>query len=294
MRNVRDTRVHRPATRTPLARGYGLLLCLLCCGSIGAQPPSLTLANVYRSGVDLRDYWISEKYDGIRACWNGRTLVTRSGATIATPDWFVAGWPAVPLDGELWIGRGEFETTVATVRDAVPDETAWRRVHYMVFDLPGDDRPFTQRLAGLQAIIGSSPSPSLRAVPQWQVGNETELMHQLDVIVAQGAEGLMLHRAGAFYRAGRSDDLLKLKPYEDAEARVIAHLPGNGKYTHMLGALRVECPDGRQFNLGSGFTDAQRRHPPAIGSTVTYSFRGRTANGLPRFARFLRLRTDAP
>lgn len=268
------------------------LFCLICCNPVRAEVPSLVLANVYRPDIDLRDYWVSEKYDGIRACWNGRGLVTRSGANIAAPDWFVANWPTTPLDGELWIGRGEFETVVATVRDAIPDEAAWRRVHYMVFDLPGDARPFTQRLTALQAMIQSSASPWLRAVPQWHVASAAQLMQQLEDVVAHGAEGLMLHRGDSRYRAGRSDDLLKLKPYEDAEARVIAHLPGKGKYTHMLGALRVQTADGRQFNLGSGFTDEQRRHPPAIGALVTYAFHGRTASGLPRFARFLRVRSD--
>ncbi len=268
------------------------LVCLIGCNPVRAEVPSLVLANVYRPDIDLRDYWVSEKYDGIRAFWNGRVLMTRSGTTIAAPAWFLANWPTVALDGELWIGRGEFETVVATVRDAIPDDAAWRRVHYMVFDLPGDARPFTQRLTALQAVIQSSTSPWLRAVPQWRVANAAQLMQQLEDVVTHGAEGLMLHRGDSLYRAGRSDDLLKLKPYHDAEARVIAHLPGKGKYTHMLGALRVQTADGRQFSLGSGFTDEQRRHPPAIGALVTYAFHGRTASGLPRFARFLRVRSD--
>jgi DNA ligase-1 len=32
--------------------------------------------------------------------------------------------------------------------------------------------------------------------------------------------------------------------------------------------------------------------PPAIGATVTYRFRDLTGSGLPRFASFLRIRTD--
>ncbi len=290
-----DRRTDRAAGK-PCARTAWLALwfCLIGSNPVQAETPSLALANVYRPGIDLYDYWVSEKYDGIRAFWDGRVLMTRSGATIAAPAWFVAGWPTVALDGELWIGRGEFETVVATVRDAIPDDAAWRRVHYMVFDLPDDPRPFTDRLTALQSVIRSSSSPWLRDVPQWRVTNAEKLMQQLDDLVAAGAEGLMLHRGDSLYRAGRSDDLLKLKPYEDAEARVIAYLPGKGKYTHMLGALRVQTADGRTFSLGSGFTDEQRRHPPAIGTLVTYAFHGRTASGLPRFARFLRVRSDSP
>jgi DNA ligase-1 len=60
----------------------------------------------------------------------------------------------------------------------------------------------------------------------------------------------------------------------------------------MLGALRVRTADGREFSLGTGFTDAQRRDPPALGTTVTYRYRDVTRNGLPRFASFLRVRVE--
>lgn len=99
----------------------------------------------------------------------------------------------------------------------------------------------------------------------------------------------MLHSADAPYETGRSDNLLKMKPQEDAEAVVIAHLPGKGKYAGMLGALRVCSESGQEFSLGSGFTDQQRRDPPPIGATVTYRYRDFTATGLPRFASFLRV-----
>jgi len=58
----------------------------------------------------------------------------------------------------------------------------------------------------------------------------------------------------------------------------------------MLGALLVETSDNIRFRLGTGFTDQQRRDPPPIGSLVTYKDYGRTVNGLPRFASFLRIR----
>lgn len=100
----------------------------------------------------------------------------------------------------------------------------------------------------------------------------------------------MLHRADAAWQTGRSDVLLKMKPQHDTEAVVVAHVPGKGKYEGMLGALVVETPEGRRFRLGTGFSDAQRKAPPPVGSTVTYRYRDVTANGVPRFASFLRVR----
>ena len=100
----------------------------------------------------------------------------------------------------------------------------------------------------------------------------------------------MLHRADAPWQAGRSETLLKLKAQQDAEARVIAYLPGKGKYQGMVGALQVETPDGRRFAIGSGLSDALRRNPPPIGAVVTYRYRGLTTKGLPRFATYWRVR----
>ncbi|PAS97287.1 MAG: ATP-dependent DNA ligase, partial [Candidatus Dactylopiibacterium carminicum] len=118
------------------------------------------------------------------------------------------------------------------------------------------------------------------------------LQRRLETVVEAGGEGLMLHRVDAPYLTGRSDALLKLKPWLDAEARVIAHLPGTGRNQKRMGSLLMELPDGRRFRLGSGFTDRERDDPPPVGSLVTYRYQALTAKGLPRHPRFLRERPD--
>lgn len=256
-----------------------------------AAPPPLLLANSYDdAAVDIARYWVSEKYDGVRAYWDGRHLFTRAGNTIHAPDWFTRDWPTEPLDGELWAGRGRFEQVTATVRDLEPDEDAWRNIRFMVFDLPAHGGTFGTRLEQLRSLLAPLRIDWLCAVTQSRVADEIALHLQLESVAAAGGEGLMLHREDSLYRAERSDDLLKLKPYQDAEARVIAHLPGQGKYLGMLGALLVRTPNGTEFRIGTGFSDEQRRHPPPIGSWVTYSYHNLTARGIPRFARFLRAR----
>jgi DNA ligase 1 len=257
------------------------------------EPPALMLAQVYRAGMALDDHWISEKYDGLRGFWDGQRLRTRGGETIQASAWFTAGWPEEPMDGELWAGRGRFEQALSTVRQSKPDDAAWRSIRFMVFDLPGHPGPFTERIAAYREQVRQIGQPWVQAVPQHRASTHADLMARLDAMVREGGEGLMLHRGASLYRAVRSEDLLKVKTHEDAEARVLAHVPGQGRHAGRLGALLVQTPEGLSFRLGTGLSDAQRDHPPPVGSWVTYRFRGQHASGLPRFASFVRVRDAA-
>jgi DNA ligase-1 len=254
-----------------------------------ADAPALLLAERYQGGIDVSQYWVSEKLDGVRAHWDGRQLRFRSGNPIPAPAWFIAALPAHPLDGELWLGRGSFDRLSGIVRRNIPDDAEWRQVRYKVFELPEAAGTFSERMKQLQALtVGRAHW--LQPVEQFRLADAKALKRKLDEVVKGGGEGLMLHRADAQYETGRSAALLKLTPWQDAEARVVAHLPGKGKYAGMLGALQVQMPDGRRFALGSGFTDAERRNPPLLGTQVTYRYRELTRHGIPRFARFLRVR----
>lgn len=259
--------------------------------------PALMLANVYHPGIALQDYWVSEKLDGVRGYWDGEKLLTRGGERIAAPAWFTAGWPRLPMDGELWAGRGQFSKAVSTVRQQTPDDAGWRTLRFMVFDLPTQAGTFTERIPALNGVVSRIDQPWVQAVAQSRVASHAELQRLLAKTVKLGGEGLMLHRSASLYKGLRNDDLLKVKTHEDAEARVLAHLPGQGKHTAALGALLVETVrtdglPGTRFKLGTGFSDEQRRHPPPVGSIVTYRFRGLNDSGIPRFASFMRVRED--
>ena len=271
-----------------------VLLSLLFSPVSVGKPPELTLANVYQKGTPLNDYWVSEKLDGVRAYWTGERFLSRGGHEYRAPDWFTAGFPVHPLDGELWMGRGRFAELSGAVRQVVPDDDDWQRIRFMVFDLPDKEATFDQRLARLRVLVEELGSPYMALVDQQRATTHEKLMQRLDEVVDGGAEGLMLRLGSSQYRSGRSDDLLKVKQYQDAEAVVVDHLPGKGKYEGLMGSLLVKLDDGRQFRIGSGFSDSERASPPRPGTTITFKYYGRTATGLPRFASFLRIRNDEP
>lgn len=269
-----------------------LAICLAFASAVArpqAAAPALLLANVYAGHIDPTQYLVSEKYDGVRAVWDGRALRFRSGRAVPAPAWFTQRLPAQPLDGELWLGRGRFDALSATVRRDPPVDAEWRQVKYMVFELPDAPGSFAERAERIGKLVRATGFDALRAVEQTRVTDRTALQRRLSRTVADGGEGLMLHLASAPYGTGRSDVLLKLKPFLDTEARVIGHHAGKGKYAGQMGALEMQTPEGRKFFLGSGFSDAQRRDPPPAGSTLTYRYRDLTPTGLPRFASFLRV-----
>ena len=267
-----------------------MLLFMLCIPMpiVLAETPDLMLAKVYDCHDDVTMFWVSEKLDGVRARWDGKHLISRGGKIFAAPIWFIQDFPDIALDGELWMGRGQYEDVVSVVRRQIPHK-GWKSVKFMIFDLPDHGGMFTQRVAAMEAI---TETPYLQVIKQFRVNSSKELMDKLNEIVAQGGEGLMLHRETALYHSGRSDDLLKLKPFEDAEAVVVGYKPGQGKNTGLMGAIQVRMDNGKLFYIGSGFTQKQRKNPPEIGSLVTYRYQGFTQSGIPRFAVFLRLRDE--
>ena len=269
------------------------LLFLLLFSQVNAQQkPEIQQAKTYKSVEDISQYWLSEKLDGMRGYWDGKQLLTRQGNIIHSPKWFTKHWPTTVMDGELWLTRNQFQATLSCVRKMHIDENCWRKVHFMIFDLPKHKGTFTERITSMKELTTSSSSPYLVMVKQFKLKTTAQLESELNKIIANQGEGLMLHLGSAYYHVGRTANIMKLKKHQDAEAVVIDHLNGKGKYQGMLGALKVQTPLGIEFKIGSGFSDDERANPPPIGSIITYKYNGKTQAGIPRFARYFRIKNN--
>ena len=257
----------------------------------GDTAPQLLLANPWENDTDLTGWWMSEKLDGVRAWWDGKQFLSRLGNVYHAPDWFVAGLPNVPLDGELWLGRKAFQRAVSIVRRQDKSDH-WREIKYVLFDVPGVSGPFEERQQALTEMIRQQRPEYAKVLDQVRCTGIDVLKAELARVESLGGEGLMLRQPGSPYEAGRSSTLLKVKTFHDSEGRVVEHLPGKGRHAGRLGAVVVELPDGQTFSVGTGFSDAQRQNPPAIGSTITYRYQEMTDRGVPRFPSFVRVRAD--
>ncbi|NVB85557.1 MAG: DNA ligase [Kofleriaceae bacterium] len=256
----------------------------------GTAPPIL-LAHKWETDHDPTGWWMSEKLDGIRAYWDGEAFVSRLGNKFYAPDWFIADLPADTLDGELWVGRKMFQRTTSIVRSGAQSDE-WKQVTYVVFDAPNARGTFEDRLAHAQKVLKKAAAPHARWLDHVVCQGVDHLREELSRVEGLGGEGLMLRRPRSMYEVGRSTSLLKVKTFHDAEATVIGHAPGTGKHKGRLGALVVELADGTRFNVGTGFSDAEREAPPTVGSVITFRYQELSNDGVPRFPSYVGERVD--
>lgn len=239
--------------------------------------PKVMLAKNY-DNEDPAGWLVSEKLDGVRAIWTGTELTSRNGNKFSTPNWFTTNLPkSLSLDGELYLGRGEFQKTVSIVRKLYSIEEEWKNISYYIFDVI-EDLPYEERMKKI---------PSGLKVLSWKViKNNQHFNSYFNDLLTKGAEGVMLRNPKTPYEFKRTKNLLKYKPIYLNEAEVIAYQEGEGKYTSLIGALI--CKWGNKvITIGSGLTDQQRANPPMVGSIISFKYYGLTNSDMPRHPVFL-------
>src|SRR5262245_46803202 len=170
-------------------------------------------------GENPAGWWLSEKLEGVRAYWDGKQFLSRNRKLFLAPDWFLAGLPPVPLDGELWIARKKFTLAQGTAMSQTRGED-WRQMRFVIFDVPAHDAEFEARLSFLDDLLAQNRPPFAIKLEQQQCRNVDHLIAELDRVLELGGEGLMLRQPGSKYEIGRSGTLLKVKRFLDAEAVV--------------------------------------------------------------------------
>jgi len=276
-------------------------------------------------------------------------LWSRSGKVVRAPGWFLDKLPfGIPLDGELYLGPGRFQELVSIVKRHDAD-ARWAMVKFKIFDVPSDTRmfqdgyihtnifkarytnlypdlrltprqrprPFDQVVSFLDKVSKDWDTDLLSPVWQQRLPMQTEeaervLQEMMYEIVEKGGEGAILRKPESIWEPKRSHNLLKVKPWADAEAKVLGYVWGKGKLEGLMGALIVEWA-GKKFEI-SGFTNAERELNPDFnklqvpngspgsvvadsrinllfprGSMVTFQWCGHlTDDGKPKEARYYR------
>jgi len=267
-------------------------------------------------------WYMSEKFDGQRALWDGAKFVTRGSPSNYprvypyVPAWFIALMPpGIALDGEFFIKRNAFQEIGFLKSKLKPDlsnqmelDKKWVNIKYYVFDTPSLDQPFEERMGFLKNLISIRCSlyskikkytvnyPNecpLIYTEQYLIKSEADLTKYYTELVSQEAEGVMIRAPKVKYIPTRTRLILKLKPEEEDECVITGYKQGTGKYLGSLGSFECTMGNGKTFYV-SGMSDLIRDnylnknkleyHP--VGTVITYKYTFLTDDGIPRFPRY--------
>lgn len=249
----------------------------------------VTLSVDWTPAIDPTGHWMSEKFDGVLALWDGSQFITRAGNAINAPEWFKAALPADKLLGEFFMGRGKFNDVLSVVRRMKPRSIDWAKMSYRVFDAPDIRGSFEQRLfACCQTILSTQdiwrgldgrPAFAPRESPILIVHQTScESREHFDQfhgsLIAAGAEGSMLRKSMSHYRPGRSGDLLRRKDWLQEEAIVVDHNMNPDGFRSLRCKLISDA--SIEFDVGSGFSAIQLSALPAPGAIITVKYKSRT------------------
>lgn len=224
---------------------------------------------------------------GVPAYWDGEKLRGEDDTTHAPPPWFTNGFPAQPLAGLLLAARADLDAVTRIAKQEEAD-AGWRKLRFVVFDLPEADGDFATRQQQLRRLVDAANLPQLRAAKWRTFPDAAALKKALAEMYKSGDGGLVLRRTAADYAAEGEGDLLLLLPYALGEAVVLAHRPGKGELSGMMGSMEVSAAISGKFLIGSGFNRAERRNPPPPGANIEYKYKGLTETGKPKNPVFLR------
>jgi DNA ligase 1 len=235
--------------------------------------------------------WVQPKYDGMRMLTDGHRGWSRKGIEMI-PEVVAHIFPietlGYVLDGELLLPPPALlQETMAAAKKF---RESSRNLYYSVFDVVAPDKTFSERMKILRDVEEENIfSSSVKLAPSWLAKDEDEIMEHHERFVKEGWEGTMIRTDSLGYEINqRSNQLLKLKDFQEEEFEVVNIVPG--KVEHIGGILVCKTKDGKEFNVTPKFPHEQRvhwlEHPEeVVGKMWSVRFQAYSADGIPIFGR---------
>eukprot|EP00026_Physarum_polycephalum_P002833 Phypoly_transcript_02842.p1 GENE.Phypoly_transcript_02842~~Phypoly_transcript_02842.p1 ORF type:complete len:838 (+),score=97.84 Phypoly_transcript_02842:84-2597(+) len=226
-------------------------------------------------------WWVGEKYDGIRVCWNPvlRLAFSRLGAVLNFP--FQTHLPKMFLESELWFGRGNFYDA----RSSLADNPVWSFVRLIAFDNP-DHALHHMQFEKRYAIVAFSISPNhpfLIPASRQKCKNKHHLSALRTHVINDGGEGVILRKPQSVYESGRSDSLLKLKAARGDHEALVVDVASDLTCT-------LQLPDGIIFEVPN--QKFPENAVPKKGEIVTFEYENYSKRSVPVGPTIVRVRTD--
>ncbi len=251
---------------------------------------------------------VDRKYNGMRQVTSATGPFSRKGEEIKTAPhiWealqsLFEKIPTLVLDGELYNHdlRHKLNELIHIVRTnadhkITPELLAdsERLVRYYVYDGYGFDNiteatPCRERRDALAKLLKGIPY--IVVVPYEMASTMDEAKKMYGGYIEDGYEGAILRNADAPYQHFRTNDLIKLKPFEDMEVVILDVIdPGSGNWGGTGKTASVKMANGKEFNAtfkGSRETLVKilKEKDKWIGQKVTMTYNGWTGKGTPNY-----------
>lgn len=162
---------------------------------------------------DLEQYVgrvIQEKYRGVRLYWDGRAAWSRQGIEVELPDEWYEALPRTQLDAELYDGPNGERRCASAMRFGPKHVTKTMRI--IAFDSPANPSvPWIDRMAAVVRAVDSADFDRLEYAPWSTIKSLEGMLSALAEVHSREGEGLILRKPQSAYKAGYSDNIVKLK-----------------------------------------------------------------------------------
>ena len=282
---------------------------------------NVALANKYDENLkkkihfDKDTWFVSRKLDGVRCLIivddkGNVSSFSRAGKKFKTLSLIEQeikdlGVKNIVYDGEMCIvdeeGNEDFQSIMKEI--GRKDHTIQNGL-FQIFDfIPyrmfakgyGESGTFSQRIFALQNLLLGKSLKTIDYLEQIPVSSFDELEKLTLAATQKGWEGLMI-RKNVTYQGKRSNDILKIKTFHDAEYKVVDTFFGPLRYIkegteveeEMLSGVAIEHK-GNIVRVGSGFTIDQRKHlynnpNDILGKTITVQYFEESQNQLGEYS----------
>lgn len=249
------------------------------------------------------------KYDGVRCTISqdegGIHIISRKGKPYKIPHlekWANENKHLLPLDGELYNHKEltfqEILSAVKRLSDITP------KIKYVVYDRPIDgvsNRERWHKLVQDFEKVGKD-APAYRS--DWvYCDNMEQVWKYHEKCVADGYEGAIIRNLDGLYEFGfRSNDLIKLKTFDDSEFEIADVIEATGRdagtavfILYLPGHEGEEITEENTFRAKPQGTRELRKEyfdsaVSIIGKKATVQYQGLSDDGIPRFPSAITIR----
>jgi DNA ligase-1 len=227
------------------------------------------LANKYETFKNKIEFpcFVQPKIDGVRCIYYNNTFYTRHNSVINNfsniSQELNDSDTKLILDGELYGENMPMQQLSGLINKKNLNSTDILRINnnvkYIVFDCIMPETTFDARYEVLELLFKKHSFSKIKLLKTDMAQSHTEIEQKYNSFLKEEYEGIMIRNSNSVYENYRSFNLLKYKPVEDAEFKIVGFTQQTGVRSGCV-LWKCETPDGKDtFEVTQNGTVAEQR-----------------------------------